>query len=114
MEHLMNKCPYDIKRLAKTMSEDDVRQMIRLYFSRNLMDTSAENQMKVSIIFESDETFGLSTNDMLRINSIWQDPCEGYIIFEFEGGNWIDFDDLSVNELIRIMTYFDDYCLDWF
>jgi hypothetical protein len=109
MEHLMNKCPYDIKRLAKTMSEDDVRQMIRFYFSRNLMDTSAENQMKVDIVLETDETFGLSTNDMLRINSIWQDPCEGYIIFEFEGGNWIDFDDLSVNELIRIMNVFDNF-----
>jgi hypothetical protein len=107
MEHLMNKSANEINMLAKTMSEDDVRQMIRFYFSRHLMHTSETNQMKVSIIFESDETFGLSTNDMLRINSIWQDPCEGYIIFEFEGGNWIDFDDLSINELIRIMNIFD-------
>ena len=108
MEHLMNKCPIEIKRLAKNETEENIREMIRFYFSRNLMDTSAENQIKVDIILETDETFGLSTNDMLRINSIWQDPCEGYIIFEFEGGNWIDFDDLSVNELVRIMNVFDN------
>mgnify|MGYP003300135141 FL=1 len=112
MEHLMNKCPIEIKRLAKTMNEEDVRQMIRFYFSRNLMNTSAENKMKVEIIFETDETFGLSTNDMLRIVSIWQDPCEGYITFDFEGGEWIDFDDLSINELFRIMTDFDDFYVE--
>ena len=114
MEHLMNKCPYDIKRLAKTMSEDDVREMIRFYFSRNLMNTSAENQIKVDIVLETDETFGLSTNDMLRIVSIWQHPSEGIITFVLNGGKEIEFDDVDTSDLLKIMTNFDDYCLDWF
>ena len=114
MEHLMNKCPDEIKRLAKTMSEDDVREMIRFYFSRNLMDTSAENQIKVDIVLETDETFGLSTNDMLRIVSIWQHPSEGIITFVLNGGKELDFDDVDTSDLFKIMDYFDDYCLDWF
>lgn len=109
MEHLMNKCPIEIKRLAKTMKENDVRQMIRFYFSRHLMNTSVDNKMKVDIIFEADEAFGLSANDMPRIISMWQDPCDGCITFDFEGGNWFDFDDFSVSELSRIMTDFDDF-----
>ncbi len=109
MEHLMNKCPIEIKRLAKTMEEDDVRQMIRFYFSRHLMFTSAESQMKVDIVLETDETFGLSTNDMLRIVSIWQEPCEGIITFVLNGGEEIDFDDIEISTLFKIMTDFDEY-----
>ena len=112
MEHLMNKCPIEIKRLAKTMEEDDVRQMIRFYFSRHLMFTSAENQMKVDIVMETDETFGLSTNDMLRIVSIWQHPSEGIITFVLNGGEEIDFDDIEIPTLLKIMTDFDDYYVD--
>ena len=112
MEHLMNKCPIEIKRLAKTMEEDDVRQMIRFYFSRHLMFTSAENHMKVDIVMETDETFGLSTNDMLRIVSIWQHPSEGLITFVLNGGEEIDFDDIEIPTLLKIMTDFDDYYVD--
>ena len=112
MEHLANKCPDEIKRLAKTMEEDDVRQMIRFYFSRHLMFTSAENQMKVDIILETDETFGLSTNDMLRIVSIWQHPSEGIITFVLNGGEEIEFDDIETSTLFKIMTDFDDYYVD--
>jgi hypothetical protein len=108
MEHLMNKSPLMIKRMAKTMCEDDVREMIRYYFSRNLMDTSAENQMKVDIVMETDETFGLSTNDMLRIVSIWQHPSEGIITFVLNGGEEIDFDDIEISTLLKVMTDFND------
>lgn len=109
MEHLMNKCPIEIKRLAKTMNDEDVRQMIRFYFSRHLMFTSEDNQMKVDIVLETDDTFGLSTNDMLRIVSIWQHPSEGIITFVLNGGEEIDFDDIEIPTLIKVMTDFDDY-----
>lgn len=112
MEHLMNKCPIEIKRLAKIMSDDDVRQMIRFYFSRHLMDTSEDNQMKVDIIFETDDTFGLSTNNMLRIISMWQEPCEGIITFVLNSGEEIDFDDIETSTLFKIMTDFGDYYTD--
>ena len=109
MEHLANKCPDEIKKLAKTMEEDDVRQMIRFYFSRHLMFTSEDNQMKVDILLETDETFGLSTNDMLRIVSIWQHPSEGIITFVLNGGEEIDFDDIETSTLLNVMTEFDNY-----
>ena len=109
MEHLMNKCPIEIKRLAKNETEENIREMIRFYFSRNLMDTSAENQIKVDIILETDETFGLSTNDMLRIVSIWQEPCEGIITFVLNGGEEIDFDDIEISTLLNVMTEFENY-----
>lgn len=108
MEHLMNKGPLMIKRLAETMCEDDVREMIRYYFSRQLMDTSAENQMKVNIVFETDETFGLSTNDMLRITSVWQHPTEGIITFVLNDTYEMEFDDVDVDSLKKIMTDFND------
>lgn len=109
MEHLANKCPDEIKKLAKTMEEDDVRQMIRFYFSRHLMFTSEDNQMKVDILLETDETFGLSTNDMLRIVSIWQHPSNGIITFVLNGGEEIDFDDIETSTLLNVMTEFDNY-----
>lgn len=109
MEHLENKCPDEIKNLAKTMEEDDVRQMIRFYFSRHLMFTSEDNQMKVDIVLETKETFGLSTNDMLRIISIWQHPSEGIITFVLNGGEEIDFDDIETSTLLNVMTEFDNY-----
>ena len=109
MEHLMNKCPIEIKRLAKTMNDEDVRQMIRFYFSRNLMNTSKENKMNVDIIFDDDKTFGLSSNDMHHITSIWQHPSEGYITFVLNGNEEIDFDDIDTSTLFKIMTDFDDY-----
>lgn len=112
MEHLMNKCPIEIKRLAKNETEENIREMIRFYFSRNLMDTSAENQIKVDIVLETDETFGLSTNDMLRIVSIWQHPSEGIITFVLNGGKEIEFDDIETSTLFKIMTDFDDYYVD--
>lgn len=109
MEHLANKCPDEIKNLAKTMEEDDVRQMIRFYFSRHLMFTSKDNQMKVDIVLETEKTFGLSTNDMLRIISIWQHPSEGIITFVLNGGEEIDFDDIETSTLLNVMTEFDNY-----
>lgn len=112
MEDLMNKCPLEIKRLAKTMSDEDVREMIRFYFSRNLMRTSEDNQMEVDIIIEDDYTFGLSTNDMLRITSIWQHPSEGFITFVLNGNIEIDFEDIETSTLLKIMTDFDDYYID--
>lgn len=112
MEDLMNKCPLEIKRLAKTMSDEDVREMIRFYFSRNLMRTSEDNQMEVDIIIEDDYTFGLSTNDMLRIVSIWQHPTEGFITFVLNGNIEIDFEDIETSTLLKIMTDFDDYYID--
>ena len=110
MEHLMNKTASEINEFYNLgmLVDDDIRQMIRYYFSRHLMDTSESNVMDVSIPFTPNDTFGVSTNDMLRITYMYQDPSEGYIVFVIEYETEIDFDDIDTNTLINIMNEFDE------
>ena len=110
MEHLMNKTASEINEFYNLgmLVDDDIRQMIRYYFSRHLMNTSETKAMVVSIPFVTNETFGLSTNDMPRITYMYQDPAEGYIVFVIEYETEIDFDDIDTNELINIMNEFDE------
>lgn len=87
--------------------ETDIRVMLRLYFSRHLMDTSEQNKMACSICVEEPEAFGLSSNCMPYIEAIWQNPSEGTITFDMEGGNMRDFDDFDTDQLVQIMRDFD-------
>lgn len=77
--------------------------MLRNYFSRNLTDTNQDNIIKCYFALEADEAFGLSALQMPRIKGMWQHPSEGYIVFSFEGGQEIEMDDLSVEELMKIL-----------
>ena len=110
MEHLMNKTASEINEFYNLgmLVDDDIRQMIRYYFSRHLMDTSVVNVTNVSIPFVTNDTFGLSTNDIPRITYMYQDPSEGYIVFVIENQTEIDFDDIDTNTLINIMNEFDE------
>ena len=82
-----------------TMVDDDIREMIRFYFSRNLIDTNETNAMPVFISFGEDKT----------IDAIYQDPCEGYIIFVLENGAEVDFDDIDTDDLVQIIKDFETY-----
>jgi hypothetical protein len=53
--------------------------------SRLLMDTSEKKHKLVDIPLDYRSSFGLSTNDMLHINEIWQDEKEGIITFKIRG-----------------------------
>ena len=59
------------------------------------MDTSEENHMKVWIPLELEENQGLSTNDMLTVEEIWQHPTEGIIMLKIEG----------IEEPVELETY---------
>lgn len=52
-----------------------------------LMDTCEKNPLQVSIILDTDEDMGLSTNDKLHIIELYQHPSEGIIYFKFHGDN---------------------------
>ena len=76
----------------------------RKFLSKKLMDTNEENQLKVYIPLENDETFGLSTLQLPTVISIWQHPSEGIIYFKFEGQNdYVEFDDMELEYLDQII-----------
>lgn len=101
----MNKNLAEIKSayLSLLATEDEVREMIRNWFSRNLMDTNEDNPVECHICLEDEETFGLSSNDIPHIIGMWQFPVEGYIIFNMRGGYQLDFDELETDQLLAIM-----------
>ena len=76
----------------------------RKFLSKKLMDTNEENQLKVYIPLENDESFGLSTLQLPTVISIWQHPSEGIIYFKFEGQNdYVEFDDMELECLDQII-----------
>ena len=76
----------------------------RKFLSKKLMDTNEENQLKVYIPLENDETFGLSSLELPTIISMWQHPSEGIIYFKFEGQNdYVEFDDMELECLDQVI-----------
>ena len=107
----MNNLSFEIQKLIvdnsryvkiKIMSKDI--ESYRKFLSKKLMDTNEENQLKVYIPLENDESFGLSTLQLPTIISIWQHPSEGIIYFKFEGQNdYVEFDDMELEYLDQII-----------
>lgn len=60
---------------------DEMRNKI----SALIMDTDEKNHLKTYIPLELSENQGLSTNDMLNIEEIWQNPIEGIIMVKLRG-----------------------------
>lgn len=102
---LLNKSLEEIKQQYYRLlsSDDNVRKMIRNRMSLLLMDTSEESKMEVNICVDDEEAFGLSSNCMPHIKSIWQEPSEGWLTFDFEGDYSMDFDEFTTRELIGIL-----------
>ena len=81
-----------------------VRESIRQFFSRMLMDTSADNPKQCRITISTPEDMGLS--DMLKptVIAMYQDPVEGIIYFLFEGcSDYEEFDNIDNDTLMQIM-----------
>lgn len=62
-----------------------LQESIRHYFSRILMNTSAENPMMCNIIIDTPWDIGLSSLEKPTIISMYQDPSEGFIYIMYEG-----------------------------
>ena len=76
----------------------------RKILSKKLMDTNEENQLKVYIPLENEESFGLSTLQLPTIISMWQHPSEGIIYFKFDGqSDYVEFDDMELEYLDQII-----------
>ena len=79
-------CPEDLyidifDNQCMTTKETPLRDKL----SALLMDTDEKHHMKVYIPLDLKENVGLSTNDMITVKEIWQNPTEGIIMLKLEG-----------------------------
>ena len=81
-----------------------VRESIRQFFSRLLMDTSADNPKQCRIIISTPEDMGLSELLKPTIIAMYQEPTDGVIYFLFEGcSDYEEFDNFDNDALMQIM-----------
>ena len=76
-----------IVELIEDILDTKLEFTLRDKLSALLMNTSEEHHLKVHIPLELEGTFGLSTNDMITVEEIWQHPTEGIIMLKLIGIN---------------------------
>lgn len=108
-----NKSVADIKQMYHSQYQfmkKLLRESIRKYLSRILMDTSEDNPMNCNITLDCEEAFGLSTLQIPRITRMWQHPTEGILYFEYEEDEniIIEFDFMILEDLVIICEYLDN------
>lgn len=110
----LNRTPNEITKIfndfvaTSVSTEENIRQMVRNYLSRQLMDTNEVDKMDVDIVVDVEDAMGLSSLELPNIIKMWQHPTEGWITFETYGGGEYDFDDWTTRELVQIMNDFDE------
>ena len=106
----LNRTPNEITKIFNDFvtTENNIRQMVRNYLSRQLMDTNEVDKMEVDIVVDVEDAMGLSSLELPNIIKMWQHPTEGWITFETYGGGEYDFDDWTTRELVQIMNDFDE------
>ena len=106
----LNRTPNEITTLFDSWKENEnnIRQMVRNYLSRQLMNTNEDEKMDVDIVVDVEDAMGLSSLELPNIIKMWQHSTEGWIIFETYGGGVYDFDDWATKELVQIMNDFDE------
>lgn len=106
----LNRTPNEITKIFNNLvaTEENIRQMVRNYLSRQLMDTNEVDKMEVDIVVDVENAMGLSSLELPNIIKMWQHPTEGWITFETYGGGEYDFDDWTTRELVQIMNDFDE------
>ena len=76
-------------------------EMIQDFVSKHLVG----GELKCYLLLETGEEFGLSTLEMLHINSLSQDDKTEIIYYTLEGDNHeYDFSDLTYNEKIYVLN----------
>ena len=106
----LNRTPNEITKIFNDFvaTENNIRQMVRNYLSRQLMDTNEVDKMEVDIVVDVEDAMGLSSLELPNIIKMWQHPTEGWITFVTYGGGEYDFDDWTTRELVQIMNDFDE------
>ena len=90
--------------------ENLLKESIRHYLSRLLIETDEENPLECKICLSNTEGFGLSTLNFPWIYQIWQHPVEGIIYFSFnpDGSEAVEFDNMVLEDLITICKELDE------
>ena len=107
LEHkCMNRTVKDIEDSFSQYQylEKMIKESIRKYLSRLLINTSEDNPLKCKICLTNEEGFGLSTLNYPWIYEIWQHPTEGIIYFNYDpdGEDLVEFDHMWVEDLVTI------------
>ena len=86
-----------------------IKESIRKYLSKKLMNTSVENPLQTKICLVNSEGFGLSSLNFPWIYYIYQDPIEGVIYFGFDetDSEPAEFDEMLLEDLITICKELD-------
>ena len=114
IERNMNKSKEDLQKMYQTVLlakrnyatppeifeslVDKITEASRQFLSRFLMDTNEDNPYICEGGWEIIETPLISTTLQL----MWQHPSEGIIYFKIDD-EIVEFDDLSINEIIQII-----------
>lgn len=101
-----NKSVLDIQQLQAQYNfiEKMLRESMRKYLSRLLMNTSEDNPLKCKICLVNAEGFGLSTLNFPWVYEMWQHPTEGVIYFNYDpdGEELVEFDYMLLEDLVTI------------
>jgi hypothetical protein len=88
------------------------REQIRRKLSALLMDTDEQHPMECYYVVGDAYSCGLSTLLMPTIVSMFQEPSEGIIWFQFEGEQGLrEFDDMIRSDLNELLEQLIDDCL---
>lgn len=92
------------------MLETLIKESIRKYLSRKLINISEENPLECNICLVKDEGIGLSTLNFPWVYKMWQHPTEGIIYFKFDTTNDdpVEFDSMLLEDLIIICKELDE------
>lgn len=84
--------------------ENMLRESVRKYLSKLLMNTSEENPLECKICLVNDEAIGLSTLNFPWVYKMWQHPTEGIIYFHYDTTDTdpVEFDAMLLEDLITI------------
>lgn len=113
LEHnCLNKTLTDIETSYSQYKdlEKFIRESVRRYLSKILMNTSEDNPLKCKICLTNEEGFGLSTLNFPWIYEIGQHPTEGIIYFNYDpdGEELVEFDYMLLEDLITICKELDN------
>jgi hypothetical protein len=80
----------------------------RHLISRHLMDTSADKPLTCDIQLETD-AMGLSDNEKIHVESMFQEPSEGIIYFKYRYYPYLtDIDDVDLDILLEIAEWLEE------
>lgn len=108
MEQMQNKSVSEIETMFEEYKhlEKILRESMRNYLSRILMDKPLEKQIYLSNI----EGFGISTLNFPCVYKMWQYPTKGLIYFAFDqnSSSTIEFDLMLTEDLLTICKHIEE------